>query len=109
MTLVPDSLTIKEIEDFFSVGNSFARKSEESKKEKGLAYTRDSQEKGQSTGDKHCWKCYSFLWGWPVFKKLSWQKGICHCKNKWWKGPQTKAFVTCQFQGTSSRVQKVMQ
>ena len=36
LTLVPDSWTVKEIEDFFGVGNSIARKSKELKKEKGL-------------------------------------------------------------------------
>ena len=36
MTLVPDSWTVTEIEHFFGVGNSIARKSKELKKEKGL-------------------------------------------------------------------------
>ena len=36
MTLVPHSWTVKEIEDFFGVGNSIARKSKELMKEKGL-------------------------------------------------------------------------
>ena len=34
LILVPDSWTVKEIEDFFSAGNSIARKSKELKKEK---------------------------------------------------------------------------
>ena len=36
LNLVPDSWTVKEIEDFFGVGNSIARKSKELEKEKGL-------------------------------------------------------------------------
>ena len=36
LILVPDSWTVKEIEDFFSAGNSIARKSKELKKEKWL-------------------------------------------------------------------------
>ena len=36
LTLVPDSWTVKEMEDFFGRGNSIARKSKELKKEKGL-------------------------------------------------------------------------
>ena len=36
LTLVPDSWTVKEIEDFSGVGNSIARKLKELKKEKGL-------------------------------------------------------------------------
>ena len=36
MTLVPESWTVKAMEDFFSVGNSIVRKSDELKKEKGL-------------------------------------------------------------------------
>ena len=36
LTLVPDSWTVREIEDFFGRGNSITRKSKELKKGKGL-------------------------------------------------------------------------
>ena len=36
LTLVPESWTVKAVEDFFGVGNSIVRKSDELKKEKGL-------------------------------------------------------------------------
>ena len=53
LTLVPDSWTVREIEDFFGRGNSITRKSKELKKGKGLV-PEIAKKKGQSTGDRHC-------------------------------------------------------